>query len=56
MDLSPEGHELLSQLRTPKLLEAVKKFVQTSGTIGLQQIATFAADEFLQLLPDLIKA
>lgn len=55
MDLSPKGHELLSQLRTPKLLEAVKKFAQTTGTVGIQQIATFATDEFLRLLPDVLK-
>lgn len=55
IDLSPEGHELLNQLRTPKLFKAVKKFFQSTGSIGIQQIATFAKNEFLRLLPDLIK-
>lgn len=54
-DLSPEGHKLLTQLRTPKLLEATKKFIKVTGNVSMQEIATFATEEFLRLLPDVLK-
>ena len=54
MDLSPEGHKLLNQLRTPKLLEATKKFIKVTGSVSMQQIAAFATEEFLRFLPDVL--
>lgn len=54
MDLSPEGHELLNKLRTPKPFSAVKKFVGITGSAGIRQMATIATESLIKHLPDLM--
>lgn len=56
MDITPDAHTLLANLRTPKVLKIIQRLVESTGSASINQIAKIASEASLALLPDMIEA
>lgn len=54
MDIMPEAHSLLANMRIPAIYKAITKFIGIAGSSSIGQMASIATEAFAALLPDLL--
>lgn len=54
IDITPDAHALLANLRIPKVYAVLQKFIEIAGSASINQMATIAAEASISSLPDLI--
>lgn len=54
MDLMPEAHSLLANMRIPAVYKAITKFIEIAGSASIGQMACIATETSTTLFPDLL--
>lgn len=54
MDITPEAHSLLANMRIPAVYKAITKFIGIAGSSSIGQMASIATEASTALLPDLL--
>lgn len=55
MDITPNAHAFLANMRIPTVSKTIQKFITLVGSASLQQIASIASEAALNYLPQLLK-
>ena len=55
MDIMPEAHALLANLRIPKTFQLLQKFISLSGSASINQMAEITTSATMEFLPRLLK-
>lgn len=54
MDIMPEAHALLANLRIPKTFQLLQKFISLSGSASINQMAEITTSATMEFLPSLL--
>lgn len=54
MDITPDAHALLANLRIPKVFKMLQSFTGVAGSASINQMASIATSGMLSVLPDLL--
>lgn len=54
MDITPDAHALLANLRIPKVFKMLQSFISVAGSASINQMASITTSGMLSVLPDLL--
>ena len=54
IDIMPEAHALLANMRIPKVFKILQSFIGVAGSASIEQMATIATTAMTSVLPGII--